>query len=303
VTAATKKKIAKATVAELADAPDLTKASDDVPAEVDVMTFGSPSNDGKTVLCTGHVTASTFAPAPLPPPGPVVRPPDPLAESLAEALADGIWQADATAPRSMQVALGFSQLGGDCDRRLLHHLRGTRPINHPDPLRAIVGTGVHLILADFFRRLDAGTGRYLVEQRLLWQGVPGTVDLFDRRRRVVIDWKTTTMDKIARYRAQGPTKTQVVQIMGYGAALQAASEPVEHVALAFVPTDGTLEDIFVWRAPLDVSIAQRAVERLSLLAQQPLPATPSPSALCKWCPFHRPGSTDLTTSCPGKDQQ
>jgi PD-(D/E)XK nuclease superfamily len=298
------------TDAELEQAPDLTQLGD-LPAEARVVDVSTPTEAATLVVepqpaepatqPAAQSTAETFAPAPLPAPGPVERPVDPLATALAEALADGIWTADATAPRSLQTALGFSQLGGECDRRLMYHLRGTQPINHPDPLRAIVGTGVHLILANFFRRLDAGTGRYLVEQELLWQGVPGTVDLYDRRRKTVIDWKTTLLEKLARYRSQGPTYTQVVQVMGYGAALQAAGEAVESVALAFIPTDGTLNDIYVWRAPLDITIAQRAIERLAGVAQQPFPATASPSALCRWCPFHRPGSTNLSLSCPGKE--
>lgn len=255
----------------------------------------------KTRTAKAKVATEEFAPAPLPAPGPRVVPVDPLAEQLAAALADGIWHMEAHAPRSLQVALGFSQLGGDCDRRLLHHLRGTQPVHFSDPLRAIVGSGFHLIAADYFRRLDAGTGRYLVEYKLLWMGVPGTVDLFDRRLHTVIDWKTTTLEKVARYRSSGPTKAQVVQVMGYGTALAATGENVKDVALAYVPTDGTLADIFVWRAPLDVTIAERAVERLGQLAHLDLPAAPMvPSALCGWCPFYRPGSTDPYHSCPGK---
>jgi hypothetical protein len=244
----------------------------------------------------------SFAPAPLPAAGPVSRPVDPAAEALAEVLAEDIWTGCATAPRSLQQSIGWSQIGLECDRRLLHHLRGTPVVNFPDPLLAVVGTGIHSVLAEYYRRLDAGTGRYLVEQPVLWQGVPGTADLHDRRRRTTVDWKTAPKSKVAHYRSQGPRKAQVVQVMGYGAALAAAGETVDHVALAYVPTDGKLTDLYVWRAPLDVEIAQRAVLRLADVAAQPLPAVPSPGPLCTWCPFYRPHTTDLLVSCPGKDQ-
>jgi hypothetical protein len=250
----------------------------------------------------GAAVGTAFTPATLPDPKPAEPVVDPLADVLADALADGIWQGNATAPRSLQTQLGFSQLGSECDRRLMHHLRATPPVNFsPDPLRSIVGTGVHLVLADYWRRLDGRTGRYLVEQPVLWQGIPGSVDLFDRRRRFVIDWKTTDLKKVTRYRAQGPSYSQVVQVQGYGAALQASGETVDNVALAWIPIDGELSDIYVWRAPLDVAIPQRAIDRLAYVSTQKFPATATPSALCKWCPFYRPGSIDLSISCPGKD--
>jgi len=224
-----------------------------------------------------------------------------MALAVASHVADILFMESATSPRSLQERIGFSEVGGDCDRRLAHRLRGTPRLNFPDPLASLLGTFIHDGLAEVFRRRDAGSGRYLVEHRVEYKGIRGTVDLFDRRLKLAIDWKTKPLAKIKRIRAGGPSPDYVIQLQGYGAALKAAGEDVHEVALVFLPVDGTLSDIHVWRSPLDISIADKAIARFVTLEGRDVIDVPAtPSNLCPWCPWYRPGSADLSISCPGK---
>lgn len=206
-----------------------------------------------------------------------------------------------TAPRGRQEAIGMSEIGNPCDRRLAHRLAGTRPVNVTDPSRALVGTGWHAAVAEVFRRLDAGSGRFEVERRVNYRGVPGTLDLFDRAIVTAIDWKTTTKSKLGRIRYNGPDAAYVTQLQMYGAALAASGETVRWVALAYVPVDGTLDDLWLWRTPFDATVADAAVARANGLRDldHPNAARATPGRLCPWCPYYRPNQPATRESCPG----
>jgi hypothetical protein len=238
--------------------------------------------------------------------------PDPEAYALGMALRSLVSLGAATAPRSLSRAVGASQLGAVCDRRLAYKLAGTPPVNLTDPLRALVGVGVHLVLADMFRRLDQGAGRFLVETPVTYRGVHGTCDLYDRWSGTVVDWKSTLKAKLSHVRAEGPSPEQVVQCHTYGAGLTVAGEKVRTVALVYVPVDGGLDDWHVWRAPYDQTIVDGAVDRLNQLAQvqltapsgrlQPSTVTPTPTVLCGWCEHHNAASDDTDRACPGNQK-
>lgn len=239
-------------------------------------------------------------------------PPDPEAYALERQLRTiiymGVFAAD---ERKRQRAIGASQAGQQCARQLAYRHAGTRPCNVPDPLRALVGTGVHGAFAGLMEAIDAGSGRFLVEHAVRYRGVPGTVDLYDRVDGLVVDWKTTTLAKLKRLRMSGPPSSYVVQLQLYGAALAAAGETVRALALAYVPTDGTLAELWVWRTTPDVRVADAAVDRLnrivgaeleSVARIDPSEVEASPSALCKWCPYYLPGVGSSATSCPGASE-
>jgi hypothetical protein len=225
---------------------------------------------------------------------------------LADHIRDAIWTGAATSSRSLQASIGASEIGNPCDRRKAYRSVVAPPVNFPDPQRALIGTGLHEALSAIFVRLDGGTHRYLVESQLTYRGIPGTADLFDRRRGVVIDWKSSTKAKIRQIRADGPQQQYVVQAQFYGAALAATGEHVREVALAFVPLDGTLADIYVWRADLDTAVADAWIDAYLMVADMtrdlgPGAITARPSRLCPWCPWYRPGSIDANLSCPGAE--
>src|SRR4029079_9389864 len=140
-----------------------------------------------------------------------------------------------------------------------------------------------------------------VERKLTYRGIPGTVDLFDRRTGTVVDWKTTTARKLTRIRHDGPRTEYVTQVHLYGAALETAGETVAWVALAYLPVDGALDDLWVWRTRYDRAGAVVSVARLDSLRRFAHPSTvaPSPGPLCPWCPYSRAHVPATRDTCPG----
>lgn len=237
-----------------------------------------------------------------PPPEPEV--PDTLrAVMLAESLRDRILMGAAMSPRSLQVTIGASEIGGECARQIAYRAVGTAPVNFPDPLKSLIGIGGHHAMADLFKRIDAGTGRYLIEEPLSYKGIPGTCDLYDKVRRMVIDWKWSTKAKVRDVRRNGPPKKYVVQGMIYGAALVERGDPVETVAIVYLPTNGDLPDLHVWSTPFRQAEADKAIEefwdvRDVALDKGPDAVQPHPTRLCPWCSHYQPTSTDPARACP-----
>ncbi len=231
------------------------------------------------------------------------RPVHPLTVPVREWVQETLWNAAHHRPRSLQTAIGFSEYAEPCARKLAYGLADTPKLNVRDPWRADVGTAVHTHLADIFRALDAGSGRYLIEAPVIYRGVPGTCDLYDRRRRMALDWKSTT-SKSRKMRANGaPSRQEVLQAAGYAHALeQQYNEKVDYIALVILPVDLELTDIRVHVQGFDDRLradVDATIDRLhSIGAPATEPATPT--ALCGWCPWHRDTSTDLTVACPGQ---
>jgi len=247
---------------------------------------------------TVDVASSLVWAAPTPP---SETPIDVDAYALGKTLETLIALGAATSVRSTQTTLGSSEAGHQCDRRIAYRLAGVPAVNHvQDPLRAFVGVGLHLGMAELFQRLDGGAGRFLVESHVEYRGVPGTVDLFDRFTGTVIDWKSTVRSKVSAIQRDGPPMPYVVQCQIYAAALAAAGEAVRTVALAFVPVDGQLSGLYVWRAPFEQRVADEAVDRIDRLRRTlPADAHHRVDRLCPWCHHYLAGSTDLAIGCPG----
>ncbi len=242
--------------------------------------------------------------APPAPPADAEQPLDPFALVLRDHLIDAIRTAAATSPRSLQMSVGASEIGDECERRIAYRAVGAPPVHHTDPMRSMAGSGIHEVLAAAFTRLDQGSGRYLVEQAVEYRGIPGSVDLYDRWRRVVVDWKSPLKDGVRRVRSNGPSAKYVTQVHIYGTALRHAGEKVDSVALAFLPTDGELTDLHLWTQPLRPEVADQAIDRYERVAAQARAYGPDslphkPSRLCGWCANYRPGAHPSAVACPG----
>jgi hypothetical protein len=226
---------------------------------------------------------------------------------LAEWVADVVWTAEQNAPRSQQRAVGPSELGMGCSRQIAYRLAGTVPVNMTvDPLAAVVGRAMHTWMAQLFAALGP-PGRYLVEHAITFRGVPGTLDLYDRRNRTVIDWKFPRKAKVNRMRASGPPRHYIWQGQVYAAGLAAAGEAPVRIAVVYLPVDGTLADALAFAWPVAPLVAEEAVDRLDTVAGQlgndaeghPGQVPAQPSRLCPWCPYHRPQWTgDTDVACP-----
>ena len=237
----------------------------------------------------------------------VDRTPDPIdasALALAAVYSTLISVGVTTSPRSLQTEIGASEIGSGCDRQISYKANGIVPVNYRDPLRLLAGTGMHLALAEVFDRVNANSGRFLVEYPVSYRGLRGHVDLYDRQLRTVVDWKSSTLSKIRHIRHDGVNAAYRTQVQCYAAGLREAGEDPLKVAILFVPFDGTLEEIYPFVEPVARQVVDDAIDRYERIAGQGHPAnvTPTPSRLCPWCDHYRPGSKDLTVGCPGPDK-
>jgi len=225
----------------------------------------------------------------------------------------------ARAPRSLQTALGPSELGTACDRQAAGKMAGCPKTNHvADPWPSIRGTALHAWAAAAFEADNARLGRtrWAVERRVCPDpGHPGTADLYDAAELAVVDHKFLGESAMARLRSSGPSRKYLVQLLLYGRGYRLLGLPVRRVALAAYPaTAASLDGTHVWDHPLtpaddalvDEVLARTAVRedyaellRRRLIALDGVPASPDPSD-CYFCPFYRPQSArDPGPGCPG----
>ena len=224
-------------------------------------------------------------------------------------------------PRSLQTAIGPSEIGAPCTRKLAYKLLGTPKRALPPNWRATAGTGIHMWMEDAFDRANLtwaahngnqGVERYLIEERvnvgshLNGEPITGSCDLYDRLTQTVIDHKTCTKTRLATFKASGPPDVYRVQANLYGLGWVRAGFPVRHVAISFLPRDGELRDAYWWQDTFNPVIAAEALKRLhgietaiQALGNQAPAALPTADDYCGNCPFYKANSTDLSQGCPG----
>jgi CRISPR/Cas system-associated exonuclease Cas4 (RecB family) len=231
-------------------------------------------------------------------------------EEYANAVRDVIVHAGVWTPRAGQVAIGPSEAGHPCTRRLAYK---TLDWDKPNEMQggswaAQVGTAIHAYLADVFKKREG----FLIEQRVqIGQSLAGTVDLFDQRNGVVLDWKTTGANKLANYKRHGADAQHLIQVQLYAYGLAQQGEEVKKVAICYLPTSGSLTDMVLVLHDYDEKVALEALARLNsirlLVIAADVEKNPEiwsqipaePNRLCAWCPYFKPFSKDLTEGCPG----
>lgn len=232
-------------------------------------------------------------------------------KELANELTNIITEASRYTPRSQQVYIGPSEVGQECVRRLAYKLLDWEKANESGggSWAANVGTAIHSFLEDIFSKYPE---KYEVEQKVqIRANLSGTVDLFDKEKGYVLDWKTTSPAGVKAKRSEGATPQQVtqVQLYGYGKAQQGVQ--VNKVGLIFLPTGGQITDMHIELYDYDESAALSALARLDSVYEllstidveenpQMWPLIPAtPSRMCMYCPYYRPFSTDLAVACNG----
>jgi hypothetical protein len=232
---------------------------------------------------------------------------------LANELAEIISKAGQWSPRSKQIAIGPSEIGHECSRRLAYKLLDWEKINEggSSSWAAQVGTAIHAYLAEIFGKIEG----YEVEQRVtIRSGLSGSIDLFDVNRGIVMDWKTTSSKQIETRRKEGATKQQLIQtqLYGYGKAQQGVV--VNHVALVYLPTSGSLDEMHLEMYEYDEQVALDALARIdslyTLLSTVDVESNPQmwdlipaePTRLCSYCPYFLPYSKDSSRACGGDSQ-
>ena len=235
-----------------------------------------------------------------------VSPTQALATTLEKIIAD----AGSFAPRSQQIAIGPSEAGQECTRRLAYKLLDW-DVSNPgssSSWASQVGTAIHAYLAEVFGKLDG----YEVEQRVKISGnLGGTVDLYHIPSGTVLDWKTTgNVDS----KRKSPSVQNLVQVNLYALGKKRAGADVKQVALVYLPVKGDLSEMHIELHPFDEQLALDALERIDNIYQllatidveenphmwQHIPAVTS--RLCNYCPYFKPYSSDLAVGCNGETE-
>ena len=220
----------------------------------------------------------------------------------------------ANAPRSQQRAIGLSEVGEVCVRKIGYKLLDWEKTNkNTDPWASISGTAIHSWLAEAFQ---SAAGNYLVEHPVkVNEELVGTADLFDIDNKMVIDHKCVGATAMKSRKQGGMTHQQRVQINLYGLGIEneLGLGSVEKVALAFYPLGGRLDGLYTIVEPFNRQLALDAITRLEdaqvLLWQldpegnpqnwELIPTNKTPA--CNYCPWFMPYSRDLSVGCPGQE--
>lgn len=211
-------------------------------------------------------------------------------------------------PRSLQKQVGCSALGTDCDRKLGYQVLGINGARAKvQGWAATIGTAIHAYLETVFGNNDD----YLTEQPVTVThrdlSIPGTVDLYSKVHKAVIDFKLVGETTLAKARNGRISRQYSVQVQLYGLGLQQAGHKVDTVAILFLPRNKELSDAVLFETKFDPSIARMALERYALIANtvtthgvKALEQLAVEDAPCTWCDWFDPTSTELAKGCPGK---
>ncbi len=237
-----------------------------------------------------------------------------LVEELDQIIIDGI----NNQPRSLQKRIGPSEMGTPCDLRIGYKLLDQPPVNVEDRVawKPWIGTQVHDGLGCLFELANAkfpprpnGDYRFLVEWKLdicqiNGDDVDGNCDLYADAN--VIDWKIVGGEQLRKYKKNGPGDQYRTQAHLYGYGWAQKGYPVDRVAVYFLPRDQEFRQRYCWSEPYDEQVALDAITRVDGIARlaaalgpAALPLLKTGDAYCRFCPWFRPGSTDLAGGCAG----
>lgn len=245
---------------------------------------------------------------------------DPEAELLKRELTEIVLWNERESPRSKQVAIGPSELGVACDRRIAYKLANIPVVNDlSDPWPAVVGTAVHNWLESAVNGFQAVNGDrgWLTEMHVFPDPlVQGHSDVYNSRKKMIVDYKTAGTEVMRKVKKGQIPEGYIKQIQIYGLGHVLAGRPVERVALAFFPRSGWLDDMYVWQAPYDESVARGALDRMYQIGYklldleiennphrfEQIDATPGDDcAFCSW--LSRTAEPDVAATqfgCPGR---
>ena len=216
---------------------------------------------------------------------------------IVKTLTTALKEADGQRDRSLQVELGASSVGG-CRAQAWHILNQTPKTNHDtESLAAIIGTATHSAIHDALKAHDIFGDDFILEEGFSDEYFKGHCDFYSRKAETVYDFKTTTLEKLAK--GGLPTKQQKIQVNIY-ASLIAQKYPVKRVGLVFIPRDGKMSQIVSWEADYDPELVNEARSWVAQVKAMETPPPPEKSArffCANYCNYY-----DQTgvTGCPGK---
>lgn len=180
-------------------------------------------------------------------------------------------------PRSNQVQIGPSELGG-CRRKVWYRLNDQPETNDAElKLAAIMGTAIHSAIESAF----AGDNSIVLEQTVEYNGMKAHVDAFVPETGDVIDWKTVKAKNLSYF----PSQQQRWQVQVYGYLIDKAGKGKPRtVNLVAIPRDGDERDIKVHSEPYDESIALEALSWLEAIKESA--EAPAPERDESYCKFY-----------------
>ena len=179
--------------------------------------------------------------------------------------------------RDKQRKVGASNISNPCDYCLARALHGGPSEPNKWWLGARIGTAIHGALEEEeFKHIDRPRSyHYLalegakIEEKIVLGHIEGygTIsskpDLVLTKENHLLDHKTSTKDKIKKYKLFGIPTAYKYQTMLYAWGLNKQGIPIERVSLVFIARDGTTDDdIWVYSLDYDENMALRAWERL-----------------------------------------
>lgn len=237
--------------------------------------------------------------------------------------------AEETRPRSQQRALGPSEVGHRCMRKLAFGLVNARstsdetrgPNKGSDPLPAISGTAMHTVVEEGARKANEKLGRtrWIPEAKVtVREGLSGTCDLYDIDTGTVLDWKFPGSSRFTHYSKHGPSDIYRGQAHLYGRGYKNLGVfPVHHVGIMFVSRSGSMRQTKLWREPYSDEVVDEILARLDTveglitatgaevnpMGFLQIPVTPSDDCtFCPWFQFPGSGNPDNPRQCWGMDE-
>lgn len=198
--------------------------------------------------------------------------------------ADLVLEWDRARPRSQQRDLGWSEVGG-CRRRAGYRLAGIEPSDMGGSVQAALGAMIHDAIAEVLRRTAAPGD--LVEHRVTFAGIPGTLDRYEASTATLVDVKTTSSRRLEWLRLHGPTRDHLWQVNGYAAALIRQGRPVRRLVIDYITRD--TGELWRWVGRPNPQHVRDALAWLRQVRQADLDILPRDyepdSAHCSHCPF------------------
>lgn len=222
---------------------------------------------------------------------------------VAKLLTDQVKDFNNWSPRSRQTAIGASEIGHPCSRRLGYKMLGVEPVNtDTDSWPAIVGTSVHKYLERAFSKHPD----YATEVKVqLEPWTQGTADLVHLPSKTVIDHKVVGTTSLKTYRREGISPLYRVQLSMYAAGLNLAGIEIENIAVMFWSRSGMMRDAFAITEPYDETIVEQylarfdAIKSLTEMGTDALSMLPTTPSNCIYCPYFFPLSSDTAMGCNG----
>ena len=183
---------------------------------------------------------------------------------MKEFLVDILHAKENSRPRSTQVQIGPSELGG-CRRKVWYRLNDQPETNDNEmKLAAIMGTAIHAHIEEALEMADPTGKKYVVEQTVEYGEMKAHIDLWIPETGDVVDWKTVKKSNLSYF----PSTQQRWQVQVYGYLLDKSGKgkPV-NVNLVAIARDGDERDIKVHSEPYDPSIAEEALNWLSAIKE------------------------------------